>query len=32
VTAVAGPQFGTPTTFFNGREIQLGVRYLFGRR
>jgi hypothetical protein len=32
VTAVSGPNFGTPTTFFPGREIQLGVRYLFGRR
>jgi hypothetical protein len=32
VTAVSGPNFGTPTTFFPGREIQLGVRYLLGRR
>ena len=32
VTAVSGPSFGTPTTFFPGREIQLGVRYLFGSR
>lgn len=32
VTAVSGPAFGTPTTFFPGREIQLGVRYLFGGR
>ena len=32
VTAVSGPDFGKPTTFFNGREIQFGVRYLFGRR
>ncbi|PYQ12828.1 MAG: hypothetical protein DMF80_18025 [Acidobacteria bacterium] len=32
VTAVSGPSFGTPTTFFPGREIQFGVRYLFGRR
>jgi len=32
VTAVSGPNFGTPTTFFPGREIQFGVRYLFGRR
>jgi hypothetical protein len=32
VTDVAGDNFGTPTTFFHGREIQIGVRYLFGRR
>jgi len=32
VSAVSGPDFGKPTTFFNGREIQFGVRYLFGRR
>jgi len=32
VTAVSGPDFGTPTTFFPGREIQFGVRYLFGGR
>jgi hypothetical protein len=32
VTAVSGPDFGKPTTYFNGREIQLGVRYLFGQR
>jgi outer membrane receptor protein involved in Fe transport len=32
VTDVAGENFGTPTTFFHGREIQVGVRYLFGRR
>jgi len=32
VTAVSGPNFGTPTTFFPGREIQFGVRYLFGGR
>ena len=32
VSAVAGPSFGTATTFFPGREIQLGVRYLFGAR
>jgi hypothetical protein len=30
VTSVAGPDFGTPTTYFNGREIQIGLRYLFG--
>lgn len=32
VTDVAGPNFGTPTTYFSGRELQIGVRYLFGRR
>jgi outer membrane receptor protein involved in Fe transport len=32
VTDVAGTNFGTPTTYFHGREIQIGVRYLFGRR
>ena len=31
VTDVAGEQFGTPVTFFPGREVQFGVRYLFGR-
>ena len=31
VTDVAGPQFGTPVSFFPGREIQFGIRYLFGR-
>ena len=30
VSAVAGPAFGTPTTFFPGREIQIGIRYFFG--
>jgi hypothetical protein len=32
VTDVAGANFGTPTTYFSGRELQVGVRYLFGRR
>jgi outer membrane receptor protein involved in Fe transport len=32
VTDVAGPNFGTPTTYFSGRELQVGIRYLFGRR
>ena len=32
VTDVSGPNFGTPTTYFSGRELQVGVRYLFGRR
>jgi len=32
VSNVAGPSFGTPTTFFSGRELQFGVRYFFGRR
>jgi hypothetical protein len=31
VTDVAGEAFGTPVTFFPGREVQFGVRYLFGR-
>ncbi len=31
VNAVSGPSFGTPVAFFPGREIQLGVRYLFGQ-
>ena len=31
VTNVSGDQFGTPTEYFPGREIQLGFRYLFGR-
>jgi hypothetical protein len=32
VNAVAGPQFGTPATYLPGREIQLGIRYFFGRQ
>ena len=32
VNAVAGPDFGEPVTYFPGREIQFGVRYLFGQR
>jgi outer membrane receptor protein involved in Fe transport len=32
VTDVAGDSFGTPTTYFPGRELQIGLRYLFGRR
>ena len=31
VNSVSGPQFGTPTTFLPGREVQFGVRYFFGR-
>ncbi|MEO5897086.1 MAG: TonB-dependent receptor [Vicinamibacterales bacterium] len=31
VTDVAGDQFGTPVSFLPGREVQFGVRYLFGR-
>ena len=31
VNSVSGPQFGTPTTFLPGREVQFGVRYLFGQ-
>jgi len=30
VTNVSGPDFGTPATYLPGREIQIGVRYLFG--
>lgn len=30
VSNVAGPSFGTPTTFLSGRELQFGLRYLFG--
>ncbi|HET7619801.1 MAG TPA: TonB-dependent receptor [Vicinamibacterales bacterium] len=32
VSNVAGPSFGTPTTYFAGRELQLGIRYFFGRQ
>jgi outer membrane receptor protein involved in Fe transport len=32
VSNVAGDSFGTPTTFFSGRELQFGIRYLFGRQ
>ena len=32
VSDVAGPSFGTPTTFFPGRELQVGTRYFFGRQ
>jgi len=31
VNAVAGPTFGTPVDYLPGREIQLGIRYFFGR-
>ncbi len=31
VNAVSGPSFGTPTAYFPGREVQFGVRYLFGQ-
>ncbi|MGE3274515.1 MAG: TonB-dependent receptor [Vicinamibacterales bacterium] len=31
VNSVSGPDFGTPTAYFPGREIQFGVRYLFGQ-
>jgi outer membrane receptor protein involved in Fe transport len=30
VTNVSGPDFGTPATYLSGREIQIGIRYLFG--
>jgi outer membrane receptor protein involved in Fe transport len=32
VSNVAGPSFGTPTTFLSGRELQFGLRYFFGAR
>jgi len=32
VSNVTGPSFGTPTTFFPGRELQFGLRYFFGRQ
>ena len=31
VSNVAGESFGTPTTYFPGRELQIGIRYFFGR-
>jgi carboxypeptidase family protein/TonB-dependent receptor-like protein len=31
VTNVAGPTFGTPSTFLPGRELQIGIRYFFGQ-
>ena len=31
VNSVSGPDFGTPVAYYPGREIQIGVRYLFGR-
>jgi outer membrane receptor protein involved in Fe transport len=31
VNTVSGNDFGTPNDFLPGREIQLGVRYFFGR-
>ena len=31
VTNVAGADFGTPTEYLPGREVQFGVRYLFGK-
>ena len=30
ITNVSGAEFGTPTEYFPGREIQFGFRYLFG--
>ena len=32
VNSVSGPDFGTPNTFFAGREVQAGIRYRFGGR
>jgi outer membrane receptor protein involved in Fe transport len=31
ISNVAGAEFGTPTEYFSGRELQLGVRWMFGR-
>jgi hypothetical protein len=31
VSNVSGAEFGTPTEYFPGREIQLGARWTFGR-
>lgn len=31
VNSVSGPDFGVPNNFFPGRELQLGIRYFFGR-
>ena len=31
ISNVAGSEFGTPTDYFPGRELQLGVRWQFGR-
>jgi hypothetical protein len=31
VNAVSGPQFGTAVAYGPGREVQIGVRYFFGR-
>ena len=31
ISNVAGAEFGTPTDYFPGRELQLGVRWMFGR-
>jgi hypothetical protein len=31
VNAVSGPQFGQPVGYLPGREMQIGVTYLFGR-
>lgn len=30
VSNVSGDDFGTPTSYYPGREVQLGLRYLFG--
>jgi outer membrane receptor protein involved in Fe transport len=30
VNSVSGPDFGIPVAYYAGREIQIGVRYLFG--
>ncbi len=32
VNSVSGDSFGIPTTYLPGREIQFGVRYLFGQK
>ena len=32
VNAVAGNSFGTPIAYLGGREVQFGIRYVFGER
>ena len=31
VNAVSGPTFGTAVGYLPGREVQFGIRYLFGQ-
>lgn len=32
VNSVSGPTFGTPVAYLPGREVQFGIRYLFGQQ